>query len=54
VNFLGTPDRVDWKVCQLSEEEDKADATAFKAAFAPFDPSSREDMYVEGRREACA
>jgi hypothetical protein len=30
-------DRLDWKVCAQSEEEDKADANEFKAAFAPFD-----------------
>ncbi len=39
VSLLGLPDRIDWKVCTLSEEEDKADAQAFKAAFAHFDPS---------------
>ncbi|PPQ66465.1 LOW QUALITY PROTEIN: hypothetical protein CVT26_011223 [Gymnopilus dilepis] len=39
VNLLGTPDRLDWKACMLSEEEDKADAQAFKTAFAPFNPA---------------
>ncbi|KIM49369.1 hypothetical protein M413DRAFT_106214 [Hebeloma cylindrosporum] len=39
VSLLGTPDRLDWKACMLSEEDDKADAQAFKAAFAHFDPS---------------
>jgi len=39
VSLLGLPDRMDWKACTLSEEEDKADAQAFKTAFAPFDPS---------------
>jgi hypothetical protein len=34
------PDRLDWKICMLSEEEDKAEAQAFKGAFAPFDPSA--------------
>jgi hypothetical protein len=34
------PDRLDWKVCMLSEDDDKAEAQAFKAAFAPFDPSA--------------
>ncbi|KAF8896981.1 CwfJ C-terminus 1-domain-containing protein-like protein [Mucidula mucida] len=38
--LLGTPNRHDWKECTLSEEEDRADAQAFKQAFAPFDPSS--------------
>lgn len=38
VNLLGTPDRMDWKACMLSEEEDRADAQAFKTAFAPFNP----------------
>jgi len=40
VALLNTPDRFDWKACMLSEDEDKAEAQAFKAAFAPFDPSS--------------
>lgn len=40
VSLLGTPDRLDWKACMLSEEDDKADAQAFKAAFAPFDPAA--------------
>ncbi len=40
VNLLNTPSRADWKVCMLSEDEDKSDAQAFKAAFAPFDPSA--------------
>ncbi|KAG6862054.1 hypothetical protein C0995_007184 [Termitomyces sp. Mi166 len=37
-NLLGMPERFDWKACMLPEDEDKADAQAFKAAFAPFDP----------------
>lgn len=37
VNLLGIPERSDWKACMLSEEEDRADARDFKAAFAPFD-----------------
>ncbi|KAF5330347.1 hypothetical protein D9619_005485 [Psilocybe cf. subviscida] len=39
VSLLGTPDRLDWKACMLSEEEDRADAEAFKKAFQPFDPA---------------
>ncbi|KAF5357955.1 hypothetical protein D9756_001453 [Leucocoprinus leucothites] len=39
VSLLGVQNRIDWKACMLSEEEDRADAQAFKAAFAPFDPS---------------
>ncbi|KIK61829.1 hypothetical protein GYMLUDRAFT_42253 [Collybiopsis luxurians FD-317 M1] len=39
VDILGIPDRLDWKACMLSEEEDKADAQAFKTAFTPFTPS---------------
>ncbi|KAF7440558.1 hypothetical protein PC9H_000904 [Pleurotus ostreatus] len=38
--LLNMPERLDWKECVLSQEEDTADATAFKAAFAVFDPSS--------------
>ncbi|KAG6877730.1 hypothetical protein C0993_004547 [Termitomyces sp. T159_Od127] len=41
VNLLGMPDRFDWKACMLTEDEDKADAQAFKTAFAPFDPSGQ-------------
>ena len=40
VSLLNMPDRFDWKVCMLSEDDDKAEAQAFKAAFAPFDPSA--------------
>ncbi|KAK7040914.1 hypothetical protein VNI00_009510 [Paramarasmius palmivorus] len=40
VNLLGMPDRVDWKACMLNEDEDRADAEAFKQAFAPFKPDS--------------
>ncbi|RDX56437.1 nuclear protein [Lentinus brumalis] len=39
VSILGMADRFDWKACTQSEEEDKEDVAAFKAAFAPFDPS---------------
>ncbi|TFK42465.1 CwfJ C-terminus 1-domain-containing protein-like protein, partial [Crucibulum laeve] len=37
--LLGMPERLDWKACTLPEEEDRADAQAFKKAFAPFDPT---------------
>lgn len=37
VNLMGMPERLDWKACMLSKEEDRADAQGFKAAFAPFD-----------------
>jgi len=39
---MGMPERLDWKACMLPEAEDRADAQAFKAAFAPFDPSAAE------------
>ncbi|KAL7283651.1 hypothetical protein ACG7TL_003087 [Trametes sanguinea] len=39
VSVLGMGDRYDWKACTQSEEEDKEDVQAFKAAFAAFDPS---------------
>ncbi|KAL5511306.1 hypothetical protein ACEPAH_4522 [Sanghuangporus vaninii] len=35
--ILGVPDRLDWKACAQSEAEERADAQAFKQAFAPFD-----------------
>ena len=38
-SLLNMPDRLDWKVCMLSEDEDKADARDFKTAFMPFDPA---------------
>ncbi|PFH54248.1 hypothetical protein AMATHDRAFT_53131, partial [Amanita thiersii Skay4041] len=38
VDLMGTPERLDWKVCALSEEDDKVDAQAFKTAFTPFNP----------------
>ncbi|KAJ3834666.1 CwfJ C-terminus 1-domain-containing protein-like protein [Lentinula raphanica] len=37
-NLLGFPSRLDWKACTLSEDEDRADAEAFKNAFGPFAP----------------
>jgi CWF19-like protein 1 len=37
--LFGLPDRIDWKACAQSEEEERTDAAAFKAAFATFDPS---------------
>jgi hypothetical protein len=40
VSLLNMPDRLDWKACTLSDDEDNAEAQAFKKAFAPFDPSS--------------
>ncbi|KAF9527034.1 nuclear protein [Crepidotus variabilis] len=40
VGLLGIPDRLDWKACMLSEGEDRADAQAFKTAFASFDPAT--------------
>ncbi|KAF8584079.1 hypothetical protein K439DRAFT_1633822 [Ramaria rubella] len=38
-NLFRLPERIDWKVCVQSDKEERLDATAFKAAFAPFDPS---------------
>ncbi|KAJ7709435.1 CwfJ C-terminus 1-domain-containing protein-like protein [Mycena rosella] len=39
VSLLDMPDRLDWKACTLAEDEDRADAQAFKAAFLAFDPT---------------
>ncbi|KZV96189.1 nuclear protein [Exidia glandulosa HHB12029] len=36
--LLGWPERVDWKACSQTEEEERADAQAFKKAFTSFDP----------------
>ncbi|TRM59290.1 CwfJ C-terminus 1-domain-containing protein-like protein [Schizophyllum amplum] len=38
--LLGAPERMEWQACLLSDEEDTADAQAFKEAFAPFNPVS--------------
>jgi Protein similar to CwfJ C-terminus 2 len=38
-SLLKVDERVDWKNCLQSEEDDKVDVLAFKNAFAPFDPS---------------
>lgn len=38
--LLDVPNRFDWKACAQTEDEDKEDAAAFKAAFAPFDGTS--------------
>lgn len=34
---LGVPDRLDWKACAQTDAEERADAQAFKQAFAAFD-----------------
>lgn len=39
VTLLNMTDRLDWKACILSEEEDKTDVESFRKAFAPFDLS---------------
>ncbi|CEP11700.1 hypothetical protein [Parasitella parasitica] len=36
-HVLGAPEREDWKACSQTEEEEKRDASLFKAAFKPFD-----------------
>ena len=38
-SLLGMKDRLDWKACSQSEEDDTLDAQNFKMAFAPFDDS---------------
>ncbi|KAI9487667.1 MAG: CwfJ C-terminus 1-domain-containing protein-like protein [Benjaminiella poitrasii] len=40
--LLGFPEREDWKACMQTEDEEKADAEHFKAAFKPFDFSLNE------------
>lgn len=39
VSLLKITERLDWKMCVLSEEEDKADVELFKKVFTLFDPS---------------
>jgi hypothetical protein len=41
-HVLGSPEREDWKACSQTEEEEKANAVAFKEAFKPFDFSLDE------------
>jgi hypothetical protein len=36
-SLLGMKDRLDWKACAQSDEDDTLDAQDFKTAFAPFD-----------------
>jgi len=36
-SLLGMKDRLDWKACAQSDEDDTLDAQHFKTAFAPFD-----------------
>lgn len=36
-SLLGMEDRLDWKACAQSDEDDTLDAQHFKTAFAPFD-----------------
>jgi len=36
-NLLNIQDRIDWKTCTQSEEEEKQDVEAFKKAFSHFD-----------------
>lgn len=39
VSLLDMPERMDWKACVQSDDDDKLDAQLFKKAFKPFDPS---------------
>ncbi|CAE6412247.1 unnamed protein product [Rhizoctonia solani] len=36
--FLGLPDRADWKACSENDAQQRTDAAKFKKAFASFDP----------------
>jgi len=38
-SLLGMKDRLDWKACAQSDDDDTLDANEFKTAFAPFDDS---------------
>ena len=35
--ILNMPDRVDWKVCKLSKDEEISNAKSFRTAFEPYD-----------------
>lgn len=39
VSLLAMPERLDWKACAQTDEEEKTDTQLFKTAFAVFDPS---------------
>ena len=36
-SILNTPEKVDWKACKQSMDEEKATAAAFRKKFKPFD-----------------
>ena len=36
-SLLNMPDRVDWKACKISEEEEKKMAAEFRKKFQPLD-----------------
>lgn len=38
-HFLSLTDRVDWKTCAQTDDEERRDALAFKNAFLEYDPS---------------
>jgi hypothetical protein len=38
--ILGVEERADWRACAQTEDQEKEDVAAFKAAFASFDLSS--------------
>ncbi len=35
--ILNSPDRIDWKACQMSEDQEKAMRSRLQSAFRPYD-----------------
>ena len=36
--ILNVPDRIDWKSCQLTKDEETTETKSFRAEFRSFDP----------------
>ncbi|CAG8450108.1 512_t:CDS:10 [Funneliformis mosseae] len=37
-NLMGCSQRIDWRACELTEEQEQSDAEEFRKAFKPYDP----------------
>jgi len=41
-NLLGCSQRIDWRACDLGEDQERSDADKFRKAFQPYDPLTDE------------
>lgn len=41
--LVGKPDRINWKICVGSKEEEQARVERFRNVFAPFDIMNKDD-----------